>query len=296
MASPVDWKEKTSWRTFPVLNQERKNTCVANTMAKLLGIMYYLRDGIYIDFSRSDIYRRRVNKPTAGMVSNDAFQIAQNGVTLEDFVSSNQLTDAEIDALAVEKFKEEIGSVLKISNYLTIPSGDFETVASTIQATGKGVMVWFYFNSNEWSSKYPKVIDNQLTSVNALRHSVTADDWGLIKSKKYIKIEDSAWFGGINERWISEEFFKARNFYSAYAINFKFDAPDVKPHYIQGNVKSLQDCLKYEQLFPSNIDSSGILGPITKKAVIDFQIKYGLNPPLGNVGPLTTTKLVSLFP
>ena len=295
-ASPVEWKEKSQWRTFPVLNQGQQNSCVANTMAKLLGVMYFLRDGQYLDFSRSDIYRRRVNKPGAGMVGNDAFQIAQEGVTLNSLLQSDQPSDAGIDALVVEKFKSEIGSVLKINNYLTIQSGDFETVASTIQATGKAVMVWFYFTANEWSQKFPKIIDANLSSSNGLRHSVTAVDFGLINGKKYIKIEDSAHFGGINERWISEDFFKARNFYAAYALNFRFDTPITKPKYISDNVVSLQDCLKAELLFPISVDSTGYFGSITKNAVIAFQVKYGLNPPLGNVGSLTKAKLHELYP
>ena len=298
-ASPVNWTEKGGvmpWRKFPVLNQNQQNTCVAHTMAKLMGIMYFLRDGQYLDFSRSHIYTRRINKPGAGMIGNDAFQVAQKGVTLESLVKSDYPNDTPIDNLTIEKYKEEIGSLLNLGNYVELPARDFELVASTIQATNKGVMCWFYFTSAEWSNKYPKIMDGNLQSGNALRHSVTAVDFGLINGKKYIKIEDSAHFGGINERWISEDFFNTRNFYAGYTVNFKFETPDIKPKYIVGDIKSLQDCLKAEGLFPSNQDSTGVFGSITKNAVIAFQTKYGLTPALGNVGPLTTAKLVLLYP
>lgn len=294
-ASPVSWTEKNVWRTFPELDQKGQFSCVAHTMAKLLGINYFLRDKTYLDFSRADIYRRRNNKPQPGMAGNDVFNIAQLGVTLNIFVPSDQDNDAQIDALVVEKYKEEIGSVLKINNYLALIPKDFESVASTIQATGKGVMVWFYFNSSEWSQKFPKIIDQSLSQNTALRHSVTAVDFGLINGKKYVKIEDSAHFGGISERWISEEFFNTRNYYAGYAINFKFEVPDVKPKYIQGDVKSLQDCLKSEGTFPSNIDSTGFMGQITKNAIWAFQVKYGIVS-TGILDPITNKKLLQLYP
>lgn len=302
MATPVNWTEKgktVPWRSFPVLNQQQQNSCVAHTMAKLLGIMYYLRDGQYLDFSRSHIYTRRSNKPGAGMISNNAFEIARTGVTLESLVKSDYPNDTPIDALKIEKFKEDIGSVLKIGGYIEIPAGDFETVASTMQATGKGVMVWFYFTSPEWSQKFPKIKDNLQNQYDykALRHSVTAVDFGLIDGKKYIKIEDSAHFGGISERWISEDFFNTRNFYAGYAVNFRFEMPEDinKPKFKNGDVKSLQDCLKYEKTFPANVDSTGFFGPITKKAVIGFQNKYGIYPS-GALDAMTIDKLKNLYP
>ena len=300
LASPVNWQQKGGnipWRSFPVFNQNQQNSCVANTMAKLLGIKYFLRDGRFLDFSKAHIYTRRVNKPQEGMVGYDAFEIGKKGVTLESLVPSDYPNDTPIDALKIDRFKEEVGEVFKIKNYIELPTKDFENVASTIQATGKGVMCWFYFNSSEWSQKYPKVIDMGLSMNTGLRHSVTAVDFGLINGKKYIKIEDSAHFGGISERWISEEFFNTRNYYAAYLINFLFEEPDaLKPKYIVGNVVSLQDCLKHEGLFPLNVDSTGFFGAVTKKAVVYFQIKYNLSPALGNVGPLTTAKLSQLYP
>ena len=43
--APVNWVEKppTQWRSFPIMNQNGSGACVAFTMAKLLGVMYWLK-------------------------------------------------------------------------------------------------------------------------------------------------------------------------------------------------------------------------------------------------------------
>src|SRR3990167_3121536 len=80
-AQPVIWQEREP-REFPVFNQGFTFTCVANAVAKLLGISLWLKDKTFAVFSRSHIYQRRSNKPSAGMNGGDAFNIAKQGVTL----------------------------------------------------------------------------------------------------------------------------------------------------------------------------------------------------------------------
>ena len=59
-------------------------------------------------------------------------------------------------------------------------------------------------------------------------------------------------------------------------------------------VKVLQDCLKFEDCFPIEIESTGYFGQITLLAVQKFQKKYGIIQ-TGYVGSLTRTKLNELF-
>src|SRR3990167_25647 len=63
--APVVWTEKPSlsWRKFPIFNQNGSGSCVAQTMAKILGVMYYLKNQTYVHFSATHIYQRRSNKP-----------------------------------------------------------------------------------------------------------------------------------------------------------------------------------------------------------------------------------------
>ena len=64
-ANPVSWVEKpqSAWRKFPIFNQDGSGSCVAQTLAKLLGILYWLKNQLYVHFSATHIYQRRSNKP-----------------------------------------------------------------------------------------------------------------------------------------------------------------------------------------------------------------------------------------
>jgi hypothetical protein len=295
-AAPVVWEEKKpeAWRKFPIYNQNGSGSCVAQTAAKLLGISYWLKNKQYVHFSATDIYQQRVNKPNAGMGGADVFGIvAKNGATLEELAPSQKMTDRQMDSVVIPDYKREVGRVFRVSNYLTLPAGNMEQIASVIQQTGKGVMVWFYFVSSEWTEQ-PKLLDLSLTpnASRALRHSVTAVDFTLIKGKKFLIIEDS-WgpkhgLGG--QRLISEEFFAKRNFFAGYLMNFQFDQkPATKPtarfrvpmeysptFRVVEDVRKLQDILKYEGLFPQNVESTGYYGSVTAKAVLEFQLKYAV--------------------
>ena len=50
------WQEKTldQCRNFPIFNQDGSGSCVAQTMAKLLGINYFIDNGDYVHFSATD--------------------------------------------------------------------------------------------------------------------------------------------------------------------------------------------------------------------------------------------------
>ena len=299
-ANPVIWIEKTPtmWRKFPIFNQDGSGSCVAQTQAKELGILRWLKDGTYVHFSATDIYQRRTNKPGAGMAAVDARQIATEGVTLEILSPSQNMTDSQMDSAVIEDYKHQVGAVFSVPNYVEVLAGDVETIASIIQTTKKGVMVWFYFELPEWTEK-PTITNTTLgvASPSALRHSVTAVDFTLYQGKKALIIEDS-WgtsFGVAGQRIITEEFFKKRNWYASYLLTFKFESGGVKPKYDGVTIISLQKCLRYEGFFPSNVDFVENFGPVTKKALIEFQKKYGIDPQ-GVLGPITKAKLKQLFP
>jgi hypothetical protein len=316
----VNWVEKKPdmWRKFPIFDQDGSGSCVAQTAAKLLGVSYYLDNEQYVHFSATDIYQQRVNKPSGGMASNDVFKIVStNGATLEELVPSQGMNDAQMDAVNIPDYKREVGRVFRVKNYISVPAGNIDTIASIIQTTGKAVMVWFFFNYNEWTD-VPAIKDSTLdnTSAKALRHSVTAVDFTLYQGKKAIIIEDS-WgptYGLGGQRVITEDFFKTRNYFAGYLMNFQFDTGDTinKPHaqftasmefgQKNGEIRVLQDILKYEGLFPANVESTGYYGGITAKAVYQFQTKYKVasQVELDNLqgmvaGPKTIEKLNELY-
>lgn len=226
--NPVNWTEKPKeqWRKFPIYNQNGSGSCVAQTMAKLLGILYWLKNNNYIHFSATHVYQRRSNKPSGGMAGVDAFDIARKGVTLEELAPSQNMTDAQMDGYKIENYKEKVGEIFSIPKYVQLPIKDIDTIASVIQTTNKAVMVWFYFKIDEWTErpfvKYPNL---DVSATDTARHSITAVDYTLVNGKKALIVDDS-WgssFALAGQRIIDEDFFKARNFFAAYPLNFVFD-------------------------------------------------------------------------
>jgi len=338
--NPVNWIEKSpsTWRKFPIYNQNGSGSCVAQTMAKLMGIMYWLKNGKYVHFSATHIYQRRTNKPSGGMGGVDVFNIAREGVTLEELVPSQSLTDTQMDSYVIDEYKKKVGEVFKIGNFLILPIKDIDTIASIIQTTGKGVMCWSYFKNDEWtevpSIKYPEL--NPYAETTG-RHSTAYVDFTLYEGEKAL-ITDDSWgtsYGKAGQRVIKESFFKERNLFAAYPMNFAFEnnnqpspVTPTKPKFRfskklvfipwdsntncpvdvdlnnsqKVDVIALQNCLKFEGVFPSNIESTGYYGSVTANSVLKFQKKYTidteevLNDLLGReVGPKTRQKLNEIY-
>lgn len=315
-ANPVNWVEKpqSEWRKFPIYNQNGSGSCVAQTMAKLLGIFYWLKNGNYVHFSATHIYQRRINKASAGMGGVDVFDIARTGVTLEELAPSQGMTDDQMTNYKIDSYKVQVGEIFKIGNFVMLPVKDIDTIASVIQTTGKGVMIWTYWKQDEWTEvpviKYPGLSPD---TPGIGRHSTAAVDFTLYEGEKALVIDDS-WgssYGKAGQRVIKESFFKERNFFAAYPLNFAFEDQTQptpipvpgKPKYTftqklvfipwnsttnqpadmilhenqKSDVIALQEALAYFGFFPTNIKKTGYFGSISAKAVLQWQLKYGVD-------------------
>jgi hypothetical protein len=225
------------------------------------------------------------------MTSTDVLSIVPKmGNVFEEYLIGQNMSDEQMDTLTELPFLEDMAQLYKMK--VLCPALDFDTIASTTQTTGKGVMIWVKFSGSEWTD-IPALSDRPITS----GHSVTVIDAVLYKGKEYLVIQDS-WgktygFNGI--RLISREYFNARCFFACYFVSFKKIAEYVEKPVFDGSVKSLQNCLKYEGLFDLNQDSTGVFGNITRKALIDFQKRYNITPALGNLGPITLAKLKEVY-
>ena len=80
-------------------------------------------------------------------------------------------------------------------------------------------------------------------------------------------------------------------------MNFQMQNNEAIPERpkFDGSVVSAQKCFKWEGLFPANVPEIENWGPITRTACIAFQKRYGIEPDLGNFGPITQAKLKELY-
>ncbi len=302
-ANAVDWKVKSisECRRFPEYDQKRSFMCGANALSKAMGIIFQLKYGAYYAFSRAHIYQRRYNKifgDGAGMVMNDMFKIAGLGVTLESLTGEKITTDYDADSLLIDNLATKVGEAFSISGAVYLPN-DIDTVASVIRTTGKGIIFLTYFTSGEWSKEMPTINDYSLTykDTRALRHFVVGVDYLLYSGmKKGIKIEDSAHFGGLSERILTQEWIDRRVIQAGYPMSFKFlIGSGDRPTYDGQTIISAQKCLKYDGLFPTNISYIENIGPVTRTALKAFQSKYGLNV-TGVIDDATVAELRIRYP
>lgn len=294
--TPVTWKAKqpSEWRKFPIRNQDGSSTCVAQSAAKLLGIDNLLEEGRFVDFSARDIYERRVNKGQGngeGMVGVDAFDIiTKYGATLEQWIPSQNMSEAEIDAHLIRKDSDiELAKIFRAGGYVQLEPTDIEKIAATISA-GKGVMLWYRFHYDEWDD------EPQVTKPNPdLHHSVVGVDFTIWNGQKAIVIDDSwgQFFGFEGQRVITESFLKQRGTFACHTLDLsnKWDDSMAKPKHTFNTVMQfsqtfttnpevvwLQKCLQYAGFFPLGVDTTGYYGGVTAKAVYDYQVSRNVAP------------------
>lgn len=302
-ARPVDWKplDVQKLPDYPISDQDGSGSCVAQTMALIASILYFKISNTWVKFSPKWFYRQRTNKGQ-GMWYTDASGLMANVGALPDvFMPSEKLNEEQMNTGEITAILKDVARNFKIDKDLVLlPAGDIETVASTMQTTGKPLMLWWKFGPGEWD-KVPHIVGTATPYVHSTTGLAPAKEgemtFGLYEGEKAIVMQDS-WgqnLGTINgKRIIKESFFKTRNILAAYPIKFRFEGGTInKPRY-DGTVTSLQDCLKYDGDFPTNVDSTGVYGSVTTAAVRKFQTKYGIEP-LGIVGPKTKAKLSELF-
>jgi len=321
--APVVWREKSiaELRKTPIYNQGQSGSCVAQTLRKMIGMHVENETGVFVDPSATHIYQRRATKPNPGMGALDAFTIAQRGVTLEALAPSEILTDAQMDSFKVNAVMEEIGKGFAIGNFIEIKNRSLETVASTIQQTKKGIMSFHLFSDGlrprEWGT-IPAVLYPNLPFVgpNSTRHSVAYTDFTLLGRSnlpdnrelwgKKALVADESW--GLNstihgKRFITEEWFNSRCYYTGYFVNFKYqNSPIVESaKYIfqsdlelgmrNADVTRLQQFLTNTGDFPINQPPTGFFGNLTADAVGKFQVRNAIvqkgQAGYGRLGPAT---------
>lgn len=315
-------------RSGPNKDQAQSGSCVAMTGATITSIENIREENRMIDFSASDFYGRRVNKHVGnglGMTADDISRMMTlTGTTLEMFMPSWQLTDAQMTDTIRKRSDAEIGLIFSHGPYFGLPKNDIDAIASYMEQyrqnnIAKPVMLWFDFDMSEWTEIPERKVDNP-----ANRHSVTALEYGMYQGQKAILVQESFYKQTalmMKFRIITESYLKTNCNFARMWMDKDNDWRETsvvqagpKPvhvfnsdlHYSAvvthvDDVKALQTILAYEKLF--NADNiTGYYGQLTAKAVLAFQQKYQVDTPEElaalagkTVGPKTRTKLNELY-
>ena len=287
---PVIWAKKASYRTFTPRRQGSSGSCVAQGIAKEFEIRLKQNYGDTKMMSAAYPYQKRANPAVSGSTPADRTKMINSGCLFEDLMPSQSLSDSGMMAVYKPKYADDLASVFGIKD-IVCPL-DIDVIASTIETTGKGVAVWFRFGPGEWF--YRKEVG---TTGNNLPwgHAVVAVDYTLDDAgNKCLVIEDSASEDGYTQRLVPGSFLNARCFLCRYMMDFK--TSEISKPVFTGSISSMQDCLKYEKLFPTNTDSTGLWYGITDKAVKLFCIKYDLKVPADrSITPELSGKLKEIY-
>ena len=190
----LNWIEKNfdEVSRFPVRDQDGSGSCVAQTLALILGIENFLEEGRFVEFSAKDIYTRRSNKDTMGMMGVEALEIVRKyGCTLEAHIPSQKQNEVEMNSIDRKISDEEIAKIFRIKDYYQLPFilDQIATIMESGRKNGvaKPLMVWFMFPRKEWTA-IPELSGSNYDMVH---HSVTAVDYGMLNGVKGIFIQDS---------------------------------------------------------------------------------------------------------
>jgi hypothetical protein len=259
------------------------------------------------------LYTQRSNKPGEGCYWHDiADKVIAQGICERSLLKEVK-TEKEANAVKVTEDQQENAKQYKQKSYIYLKN--FWDILKWVNQ-GYPVVFSIFATGKEWSNSAPYIIDPKLTIEKApINHAICAiPKTGFQDKQKYgFYITDSAHFGKVSIREISEDFINAR---LKTAIVF-FDLVEeiyVKPNPYKftrdltigdkgEDVLKLQEILQDLGFFPTNIKPTGEFYGITRQAVKDFQKKYeesilwsiGLKLPTGFFGKSSRAKLESLL-
>ncbi len=242
--------------------------------------------------SRKDIYNRRVNYPSGGMMGYDVLQIIAKGACEDKYMPSQRLGESAMNerpVITTDIIASRANN--KTGAYFTFEKPDFDKVAE--QCLKTPVIAYWYFHENgrEWWKETPNIIYDFKTYFDEFttRHQATIVDCCKIGNTDFLIVQDTAGVGtGFGEnnnlRYISREFASKRLYWAGYAVdNLEETNNAVKPVF-KGtkamklgdkgeHVKELQAVLIYEGLLKIK-EPTGVFYGMTRDAVKKYQEKY----------------------
>lgn len=163
-------------------------------------------------------------------------------------------------------------------------------------------------NNGTWTSAFPKiptqvewrhwVYAGKAKKINGIKHIGFLNSWGT-------EVGEDGW------QWIPEKYFTTGHVWSGWTHILAPVVPPSFKHEFVSNLSfgqsgseiiALQKALQLSGEFPKSVPTSGLYGDISRRAVLDFQVKYMVSPLAElmalqgkSVGPKTRQQLNILF-
>ena len=314
---------------FPVDDQQQTSSCVAHGKVLALSIFMYfsgITKGVFVQLSSMFVYRNRSNYPGAGMIPSSAdTQVEQQGAPQYADLPT-PATEAEANALVINPAETQAAKGFSGIRWVQlIDPTDVNTMAFVANNQNLPLNILIYATIAEWSEAVVEVLTPGLVQGSpeaAVSHCVTILPNSAYlepsNGKYYVMIQDSADFGGIFFRAVSEDFIKARTYECAYPISVDNTPVLTKPKInltadlsvgsTGPDVVALQEALQYLGYLPNIVNGqpfapTGTYAGMTKTAVLQLQNEYaseiltpsGLMEGTGYCGSSTRAFLNSQF-
>ena len=269
MAIPLSWNRGIEGApVYSLRDQDGSSSCVAQASAKALEILTGTVQ------SAHPIYRERINYPDPGMYLADA------GAIVKKFGTTTEVLDPSQN-MSEEQMNRDVTVPTPLNNFVyAFPNvKDIDEVAQSIESR-KNCDILFRGTIEEYAnSEKPVVIPS--TNLNC-GHCICGVYYFTDENGVKCILADESWGPShIKRRILTEDYLRARGIGAMYFIPPATNPTIPKPKfnftsvllYGQSNysIKMLQDILKYEGLFPINIDSTGNYLTRTAKAVLAWQ-------------------------
>lgn len=268
-------------------NQAGTFSCVPHGVGLALAIERKTDNGVYARLSWLFGYRLRSNYPSEGSWFQDIFNIYRKwGAPLySSLPTAPNMTEAQANSVVCTAQMYTEAELYRGNEYYMFESpNDFEEIARVAQR-GHAVPILIYSRLGEWSRQYP-IIESALELFGApVRHCVCILPYsGFTEGgTRFVVAQDSAWFGGIKLRYLSEAFIKSRCYAAGYWDTVKTLPTGAYPKYTftkvlkygssGPEVTAMQKLFIAEGLLPDDL-ASGYFAGRTLAALHAFQNKY----------------------
>lgn len=315
--APYDWSknydiEQILGVKLPVKDQNGSSSCGGQAWATYASVLEASDDKTFEERSAKYIYAQTA-APGGGTFGRDNCDLfVKQGVSQEklcvSYENGNPPSEAFITRSQDITFEARIDAGKDRAFSYANVANDIDTVAQAL-AANKGLILGVWGENNgTWTSANPKPPVNKVWA-----HWVYAGKIRMLNGVKQIGLLNS-WGIGVGEngwQWLSADYFPVGIFQVWTQVFNSNPVPTTFKHtfvkklvYGQSDpeVKFLQTALQIDGTFPKTVSPTEFYGSITRKAVLDFQLKYKLTDAqtlIGwkgeTVGPLTIAQLNKLF-